>query len=105
MLGRLLDIAGILVDPRRIGNLEGFEHVGEPDDRIERCPELMAHIGNELGFGLGRELGFDLGGVERHGLLLARNGMAEAVRKFGHQRAFFKPTRAKSTHGHPRVHA
>ena len=48
VVGRLFDIAGILVDPDRLRDVEGAKHVGEADDGIERCAQLMAHIGDEL---------------------------------------------------------
>ncbi len=75
VVGRLLDIAGILVDSLRIGDLQRAQHVGKADDGVERRPQLMAHIGDEFGLGLGGELGLHLGGVESDRLLLARDGM------------------------------
>ena len=62
MGGGIADEVGVfddLVRPSELALLVLAEQLGEADHRVERRPELMAHVGDEFGFDLARQLGLD----------------------------------------------
>jgi hypothetical protein len=70
VFGGLLDVGRVLHGLFGAGHSLGGEHVGKADDGVERRAQLVAHVGDEFGFGLGGEFGVDLGGIESQCLLL-----------------------------------
>ena len=59
-IGRVADIGLVADRPEDFR----FHQIGKPDDRVERGPQLVAHIGEEIGFRLARRLGLELGGLQ-----------------------------------------
>ena len=55
------------------------EKLRKADDSIQRCSELMAHVGDEFGLHLARKLGLDAG------RMLSEPGLV-AQHRFGEQR-------------------
>ena len=63
------------------------EQLGKADHRVERRPQLMAHVGDEFGFDLARQLGLDAGRVLGQPSLVPQHRIGEQRRILGHQRA------------------
>ena len=63
------------------------EQLGKADHRVERRPELVAHVGDEFGFDLARQLGLDARRVLGEPSLVPQHRLGEQRRVLGHQRA------------------
>src|SRR4051812_19784170 len=72
MPAALPDVAGVCAIPRRADRAEdlAFDDLGKADDAIERRPQFVAHIGQELALHAARGLSLDLGGIQFEALLL-----------------------------------
>ena len=77
----LMDIADV-VDVARMAKLAfglALEDFGKADDGVERRPELVAHIGQELRLGAGGQLGIHLGLEQAVGQAFALDGVTHGA--------------------------
>ena len=77
----VLDDLGV----RQLARAVLAEQLGEADDRVERRPELVAHVGDELGLDLAGELGLDAGRLLGRARAMAQHGLAQQSGVLLHQ--------------------